>query len=156
MANQVTPISRSTVAIVLMAICVFGGVLMGTVTIIGLLVWRSVLIHAEPEGPLWVDDWEDDWVPVPAPRYEIRDIEVDDSCATFFDFCIEVTCLISNIGDAAGMTNVYLELHGGPAVLQSSEFVELGPGNSWVVRHRFPEARLSYDYTGHCRMGETY
>ena len=88
---------------------------------------------------------------LPTPRYEFSDIVVDDTCTSLLDYCVHVSCMVTNVGTANGTPTIEIQLipeGGTPSATSVS--VSVPKGQSTIVTHDFTEARLADGHSGRC------
>ena len=77
-------------------------------------------------------------------QFKVVGQDGNDSCATLFDYCLQVTCIVRNETPIPGEAVVDLQLLDGNGNLQHvhTERLNLGPGDTGTVTHAFQEAKL--------------
>lgn len=81
---------------------------------------------------------------LPTPHGRIDKVDADDSCARLTDYCIRVSCTVTNDGNAAGPLEVQIILTPkGKAPYLATDSVTLSTGQSAVVTHDFAEASVT-------------
>ena len=95
--------------------------------------------------------------PPPAPaivkqaRFEITDLQVSDDCSRLTDYCIRVSCAVTNVGNGDGRANIEVQMVPlGKAATVHNLDVRVPVGETRQVSHDFTEAKLSDDHEGRC------
>ncbi len=78
------------------------------------------------------------------PRFEVANVETDESCTKLLDYCVRVSCVVRNTGDGSGTANVDVQLLGKDGAPQYVESLhaKLAPSDTTTLRHEFREAKL--------------
>jgi hypothetical protein len=80
---------------------------------------------------------------IPAPHLRVDKVVVDDSCAKILDYCVRVTCTVTNDGNASGTIPIVFNLMAtGQRTATATEAAMLRPGEQKTISHDFGEARL--------------
>lgn len=92
---------------------------------------------------------------IPAPHLRIDNVKMDNSCAHLGDYCVRVTCTVTNDGNAGGPVSLEFEYKApGRPTATATEIASVPIGGQRVLSHDFGEARLSdHDSKGSCRGG---
>ncbi len=92
---------------------------------------------------------------IPAAHLRVDDVKVDDSCAHLGDYCVRVTCTVTNDGNAPGAVPLRFEYEAtGRPTATATESASVPVGGQRAVTHDFGEARLSdHGSKGSCRGG---
>jgi hypothetical protein len=81
---------------------------------------------------------------IPAPHLRVDKAVVDDSCTKLLDYCVRVTCTVTNDGNADGALPVAFNLMAtGRPTATAIETAYLKAGAQKTISHDFGEARLS-------------
>ena len=82
---------------------------------------------------------------VSSARFAIDNAGGDESCTVLGDYCMQVRCAVTNIGDASGVSRVAVELLEDNAVVSTHRATTrlLGPGERETLTLDFPEATLA-------------
>ena len=87
------------------------------------------------------------------PSFRALNMTMDDSCTTFGDYCLTVTCLVENTGGTAGTAQVEFNMtsgSGGEVRATGSGLVASGAVAK--ITYKFREARMSETARGNCRI----
>ena len=79
---------------------------------------------------------------LPSPSLVLTNLDVDDSCAKLFDYCIKVQCDIMNVGPESVTTTVRVHIQQGAKTPSKHVPVTLAAGQKQTLTKQFPEARL--------------
>ena len=90
---------------------------------------------------------------LPSARYKLTDVEVNDSCTSFGDYCIRVSCTFTNVGNADGTADVTMALipSVGPRATET-KLARVAVGQTIVVSNDFGSARMRDDHQGECTI----
>lgn len=87
----------------------------------------------------------------PAPRWVVEGVNGTDNCTVLGDYCLRVTCMVRNVGDAVGVVTVVAELlpETGSATNRQTT-VRLEPAQERLLEFDFREAEIEKKYRFGC------
>ena len=92
----------------------------------------------------------------PVPAWKVENFRVDDSCATFLDYCVFTSCDIVSTGSLMEQGTATLSLQQDEKALAHHEALSLGAAARQTITHQFGEARLFGDAPhGGCKVEYT-
>lgn len=90
---------------------------------------------------------------IPRPMFRVSDVVVDQSCSQWDDYCVRVSCRVSNNGTLPGIAHLEVQLFQDghpPSIIP--EPVVVTPGSSRTVSHDFVEAEMLSSPRGYCQL----
>ena len=80
----------------------------------------------------------------PLAHFTVASSQGDDSCSKLLDYCMRVTCGITNDSSIPGQAVVDLQVldESGNVQFTQTERLDLGPGDTKSVSHDFTEVKL--------------
>jgi hypothetical protein len=95
---------------------------------------------------------------IPAARFVVADVLMDENCTQLGDYCVSVHCTYQNVGEVAGAKRVRADLfqQSGGRVATHDSNLTLLPGATQRVTFNFMEATLDdASYRAQCDVGAT-